>query len=426
MIENKKILFITDSCPPNLTMSGIVVKNIIDSLSNSNKCDIVAVMQGDNDVPEYNGIKVHYVKSFPYHILNNRRKMVNASSGIGRAWYKTVVLFFRLLSIFTRFISSLGINVVTTRKLKKAISEVLKNETYDYVLCNAKPFESFEAVYSLIGKYKSTTFIAYQTDDFVTAGDERYIPKFLQDKKLKNRVRRLNDYVETFDVYGMLESIYLKEIGSVTSRERVTKLGIPLLYNRSASGSSVSDSGKLNFVYAGSLVKSFRPADDCLGVMMEVAKLVDLTMDVYHRGDCYDVIDEYSRRSSGVIHNRGEVSATESYAAISNADVLISISNVDGDQISGKTFDYMSTCKPIIHFYYKDDDMNASVFDRYTYGLSIHVGGTDVKENVERIAEFVNKTRGVSVTYSDVEKEFKQYTVGEVVNSLFVEDKKAR
>ena len=31
-LKNKKILFITDSCPPYLTMSGIVVKNIIDSL----------------------------------------------------------------------------------------------------------------------------------------------------------------------------------------------------------------------------------------------------------------------------------------------------------------------------------------------------------------------------------------------------------
>ena len=424
MIANKKILFITDSCPPNLTMSGIVVKNIIDSLSDSNECDIVAVMQGDNDIPEYNNIRVNYVKSFPYHILNNRRKMLN-SSGLARAWYKFVVLIFRMLSIFMRLVSSVGINGVTTSRLKKTVGACLARKKYDYVLCNAKPFESFEAVYRLLDKHKSTVFIAYQTDDFVTAGDERYIPKFLQDIKLKNRAKRLNEYVEAFDVYGMIESVYSKEITSVDSRDRVTKLGIPLLYDRSASGSSrAAESGTLNFVYAGSLVKSFRPADDCLNIMTEVAKSVDLTMDVYHRGDCYDVIDEYASRSGGVIRNKGEVSAEESYKAISNADMLISISNVDGDQISGKTFDYMSTCKPIIHFYYKEDDMNASVFDRYTYGLSVRVTGVDMQQNIKRIVEFIENTKDANVTYGDVEKEFKMYTVAEVVDSLFAEGKK--
>lgn len=401
-------------------MGGIVMKNIIDYLAEDNQLDIITLRQGDDDVESYKGIDIRYVKSFPYYILNTRRKRLNSANGLERFGLGIALGCFRFCSVLLRVLSPLGINAHTTRLLKKEIISALASSDYDHVICNAKPFESFEAVYQVIGMVSSgTRFVAYQTDDFVSAGDERYVPGFIVSRNQKNRIKRLDQYVDKFSSYCMLESVYSKETGCLKDSSRVTKLGIPLLINKQNTSVPRSSSGShLKFVYAGSLVMSFRPPNECMDILMCVADSKDMTVDVYHRGDCMAVMDEYERSSGGVIRNRGEVSADVSYEAIDSADVLISISNTQGDQISGKTFDYISTCKPVIHFYYAENDMNASVFARYPKGLCIRVTGENNSENAGKILSFLDSVSSVALSYQEIEKEFMEYTVTKVVESL--------
>lgn len=421
MIRDKRILFITDSCPPNLTMSGIVVKNLMDRLLPENTVEIIAIRQGNDDVAFYNGVRVRYVKSFPYYILSSRKNRAQANNRAAAVWYGLAEFVFRLFSIATRMSSPIGVNTDAANKLYRAVTRALRDADFDYVVCNAKPFESFEAVARVIEKTPraNTKFIAYQTDDFVSAGDERFIPAARLQTIKRNRNDRINDYVELFDVYGVLESVYAKEIASVHNRRKVKSMGIPLLFDKREERPAPEKGQKTGFVYAGSLVKSFRPPDGCLDILLELMKSGDFTADIYHRGDCGDVVDAYEKRSGGAVRNRGSVSAEAAYEAIAAADVLISISNVGGDQISGKTFDYISTCKPIIHFCYSEKDMNASVFRRYPRGLCINILSTDVKTAACTIREFLEETEHVEVSFDELLKEFGSYTVDEVVNMLF-------
>ena len=421
MVKGKNILFITDSCPPNLTMSGIVVKNIIDFLINDNNIDIIAVRQSDEDLKKYKGIVIDYVKSYPYYIVNNRKKKNHTKNKVLYLFFSIKVFAFRILSIKSRIISRIGINDNLVKNLNESIEKKLSINHYDYVLCNAKPFESFEAILPFIRKYPLTKFISYQTDDFVTAGDERYMPKWLVKKKLNQRKKRINTYVDMFSIYGMLESVYMKEIKYVNSSHKPISMGIPLLLKREedVERNNNTMSRDIRFVYAGSLVKSFRPPNECLEIMGTILEELGASMDIYHRGDCNDIIDFYQKKSLGAICNKGMVSAEESYRAIGAADVLISISNIAGDQISGKTFDYISTCKPIIHFYYDNNDMNAKVLERYPNGISVCVNDIYTSDFFSRIVNFLYEHLGNKVYYNDVLAQYAEYTVEMVVKRLF-------
>lgn len=97
-----------------------------------------------------------------------------------------------MISMLTRVLSPVGVNLGEVQKIRREIKEILEREDIDLVLCNGKPFESFEAVLPLIKINKDIKFIAYQTDDFVTAEDERYFPKIFLIRRNIQRKKRIN------------------------------------------------------------------------------------------------------------------------------------------------------------------------------------------------------------------------------------------
>lgn len=396
------------------------MKNIIDYLVKDNEISIIALKQNNDDIEKYLEIPIRYVKSFPFYILNTRERKNKAI----KKWQKVLLgieeYVFRTGSLVTRVISPLALNMVTTAKLREKVEEALKCRTYDYVLCNAKPFEGFEAVMGFISSYPDTNFIGYQTDDFATAEDERFLPVFIVNRILHNRKKRLNEYANRFCNYGILESVYRKEAKMLKKGINVKSMGLPLLIDyRRRIPNNRYERETIRFVFAGSLVKSFRPAEDCLEIMLEVAGYNKIAVNIYQRGDCNEVVNMYEKKSRGTIRNKGSVSTEEAYDAMENADILISISNIAGDQISGKTFDYMATGKPIIHFYYNKNDLNAKIINRYKLGLNIQILENNRGESVKRIMDFVKSVDGEQMTIQEVRKEFCDYTVESVVNMLF-------
>ena len=138
----------------------------------------------------------------------------------------------------------------------------------------------------------------------------------------------------------------------------------------------------------------------------------------YHRGDCNDILDLYEKKTTGVIQNKGTVCAEDAYKAMNEADVLISISNVAGDQISGKTFDYISTGKPLIHFYYNENDRNAKLLKQYKRALCIQIG-KDVQSSSREIEEYIEASAITPLSFDDVIRTFFYYTAESVVRVLF-------
>lgn len=425
-MKRKRVLVITDSSYPNLTMNGVVIKNIIDLIIDQYIIDIISLQQRFDDVEEYRGLKIQYIKSYPYYIFLFREKYLKQKRGFLYVFYGLITLGLRLFSFITRLVSASATNVVLTRAISKKMRHILKKNKYDYVLCIGKPFETFVAALPLAKKFKNTKFIGYQVDNFVTGEDKNYPSLFMSRRNIKRKVI-LNECAKLFYRYLMLESIYCLEAKFLENNVSVKSLGLPLLINRremSEMEYSKSSANRVTFVYTGSLLKAFRPPEDCLNIMMEVAKKKAIRVELYQRGDCNDILEKYEKQSNSMIINHGTVSVKESYRAMEHGDILLAISNYAGDQISGKTFEYMSTGKPVVFFYYSKEDMNIRFFDKYDAGLCIRMSPTKEIDNAEKIVRFVEKNIGRIIPFEQVKKQFSHYTPENIVSEIFRDDKK--
>lgn len=404
-------------------MNGVVIKNIIDAIMNEYHVDIISMQQRFDDVKAYKGIKIQYVKSYPYYMFLFREKRLNSKNEVLCFLYGLLTLGIRIFSFMTRLISISAVNVVLVHGISHKMRCMLKKEKYDYVLCIAKPFEAFVAALPLARKYRNIQFIGYQVDNFVTGEDKNY-PSFLMKRRNQRRKETLNSCANLFSRYFMLESVYCHEAKFLENKAAAKSIGLPLLIEKSGRFEAKEikqDKNAITFVYTGSLLQSFRPPQDSLDIMLKVAKKMKIRADLYQRGDCNDILAAYEKQSGGMIVNHGTVDIEQSYKAMMQSDILFAISNYAGDQISGKTFEYMSSGKPIIYFYYSEHDMNASLFEEYGLSLCIHIASNRVEENVNRVIEFAKEAVGKTVPFEEVKRKFERYTPERIVVEMFYE-----
>lgn len=421
-MKNKKVLFITDASYPNLTMNGVVIKNIIDYIETNNTVGIISLRQRYNDTTVYRNIKIRYVKPVSYSIYALREKRFNASNRLLKSVYGFITLLIRIFSVLQRIFSKAGLYDSLISDLKQVMVECIETEAYDYVVLICRPFEAFSAALPLAKKYEKVKFIGYQVDNFVTGEDKNY-PKFLIKRRNKERAEIMNQCSKYFWRYFISESVYLKEKSYFQNRDCVKTLGLPLILNQrigalhELSERDICDG--INLVYAGSLLKGFRPPEDCLDILMQLAQILEVHIDFYQRGNCDDILNSYAKRSGGAVVNHGTVSSDKAYEAVNSADVLIAISNFAGDQISGKTFDCISTGKPVIFFYYRDDDLNIDFFNRYQLGLCVRMSPYSVRSNAECVCRFIKENWKRTVSFDNVEKKFWKYTPKFVADEMF-------
>ena len=86
---------------------------------------------------------------------------------------------------------------------------------------------------------------------------------------------------------------------------------------------------------------------------------------------------------------------------IYNADVLLSIGNKESPMVPSKIYEYMSTGKPIIHFYFYDGDPCIEPLKRY--GNALLIKDND-KLSKDKIFEFLKNFKQLEC--KDIEKMF--------------------
>lgn len=414
-------MFVTDASYPNLTMNGIVIKNMIDYLAADNEVRIISLKQRYNDAAVYKNIKIKYVKPISYAIYSLREKRLKATTRFMSGLYGMMTLMVRILSISQRIVSKTGLHNPLVNNLKKVINESLKTEAFEYVVLIARPFEAFAAAVPLAKKYTSVRFLGYQVDNFVTGEDANY-PKLLLKRRNRERGKLLNICTKYFWRYFITQSVYSKEKKYLQSKAHIKIIGLPLIINQRTNSKPLGNRDKccnVKLVYAGSLLKGFRPPEDCLDILVQLTQMMDVHVDFYQRGNCDDILNTYTKKSNGQVVNHGTVSSDEAYKAINSSDVLIAISNFAGDQISGKTFDCISTGKPVLFFYYKDDDFNLEFFKNYKLGLCIKMSPQKVRFNAKIISKFIRENQNLTVSFDEIEKQFCKYTPRYIANIMF-------
>lgn len=83
-----------------------------------------------------------------------------------------------------------------------------------------------------------------------------------------------------------------------------------------------------------------------------------------------------------------------------------------------KIFDYMSFGKPIIHFYFSDDDVNVPWLNRYCNSFCVKISDNDYSDIANKLALFILSRSGATDYNCFYDMELAKCTPGYIVKLI--------
>lgn len=300
----------------------------------------------------------------------------------------------------------------TDRVLDQRIADLYYNKIcalgqdnpFDIIVSFLFPLESAQAVAKYKEKNQSVQAIVYELD---SAGDGIIQSRF---PKLYNRTveRWLTGIYQIVDLVIIMQShkeYWMKRFG-IEFGKKVKIADLPVLLRKPTS---ITANGKeLLFLYCGILDKKYRSPDYLLMILRELKPLIRFEFHFFSKGNCESRIAEESK-TIPEIKQMGYVTKEELEKELINASILVSIGNSNSRSVPSKLIDYFSYGKPIIHFASQDDDICLEYLSKYPLALLINQNES-LNESTAKIMRFINETKGKSVDYKDISRNYKKNT----------------
>lgn len=376
-------------------MSGNIAQKIAEELKKQG-CEIrILTYQYNKETYKINeDIEVEYVFnwSFYYELLLTK-KIQKSPSKKNFFTYKTK----KVISNILRNINSIGVNSSVVKKLQNKLELLYQEKPFDIVLSIAAPFEFQVANYFFSKSNKNVRSIIYQVDFWISLEDIG-LPKIFRNSRRKNR-KRLLDMMSLNSEIIMTPVVYEKE-----SVANVKIAQLPLIKNN-VSNRKKNKNQEIDIVYTGTLNRMERDPSWIIELIAGWNNS-NIKLHFYHRGDCGSLIDNYEKKYKDLIINHGTVDGKIAREAVADANILLMIGTPNGDQVAGKTFDYVSTGKPIIYVSKAEKDLNVDFL--IDYPLFFSVKENDKKSDI--LLDFIINNKDKTIPYEIVNNNYKDAT----------------
>ena len=385
----KKILFITESYYPNHTAVSNCVANIAIELEEKYEVSILCLNEiNSNRLDKYRQHNIFRIKS-----LEERKSsfLNQVKRGLKRVLSK----------------NSLDEALINTFYQEMMSNEYLKD--IDYIIPSAMPYESVAAAIKF-KKYSNTKceIIPYLFDQF-TENDNfhrfksiKYI-KYNFHRNFEKQLIRNSKYIL---LMHSLKHHYMKHF--FEDKKKFIFVEHPLLVAEKKQDIKLNfNKKKYQFSYVGGLYKSYVEANYLLKVFEQYKTTQDnFCINFYVMGNATQIISEYQKKYPDNFINHGRKSKDEVTVVRNSSDILISISEKSGRQLSSKIFEYISTGKPIIHFYNKDEDVNINILKKYPNCLLIKEDFNNINNEVNNILNFLREINDKTIKFCILENIF--------------------
>ena len=161
------------------------------------------------------------------------------------------------------------------------------------------------------------------------------------------------------------------------------------------TGREFFDQKDINCVYAGSFYCDIRNPESMLK-WFSCMEDASIKLHLFSRG-CEDLVKQYAKHTSAIVVHP-QVAASEMAHVYGEADVLISVGNATPEFLPSKTFEYISSCKPIVNIYYPG--LHDEVLDRHPMCLQL-CNSDQVQQAVPQLQNFIRKN-GQETVSTDV------------------------
>lgn len=279
------------------------------------------------------------------------------------------------------------------------VCQLMKVHNYDAIVSCYYPAVCMVTATRVKKEFENVKIFNYELDS-VTDGivyDSAFTA--LQNKaNVKWIKKKYSSYDGVFIMKSHKE--HVQKIYGEVLKDKLSIVDLPLLENKLQSREKISE--KTVFLYAGLLDNRYRSPDILLNLFSENSEKENWQLHFYTKGNCENTISKFAAVDKRVFQY-GYVSAEELDRRIENADVLISIGNMQSNSVPSKIITYMSYGKPIIHFSLQENDVCKEYLEKYPLALIIDAG-TQAKEFTEKITEFVDKAAHKKLSFSILEE----------------------
>lgn len=297
------------------------------------------------------------------------------------------------------------INENLVKSYYQRLCEIGQKTRIDAIVAMYFPFESVEAMNRFSKNHKSVKTFIYEVDSQGDGVSKSQIYEIFN-RRYESWLKKMYRDATAVIIMKSHEAYWKTTFGTDYSGKLLIA-DLPILLNKVRSKGQIH--GKIGMIYSGLIEKRYRSPSYLLSVLKELHyRGFDFYTSFYSKGDCEEEISAVAREVTE-IKQHGFVTPDELDAAISEADVLISIGNSFSRSVPSKIISYLSYGKPIIHFSSQDNDVCNEYLERYPLALSIHEK-ISAFEAAEKIMLFINNSRSVVISYEQVARAFVENT----------------
>ena len=397
-----KILFVTSRFFPHGDAQSGVVFNLAEGLMKAG-CDVhVLALSGHRDdrlVTEWKGVPVtqaYYRGSMVREEVREAIRKNPVQGFLALAEIACGMLLRKALpACRKRFL-----NPLTVHAYRKAIRQELKKESWDLCLATLMPMDAVHAAYrECEGKVPVSI---YELDTYwnnVMLPAQYRNERFAYEKELMTKS-------PFCIVLPTIAKSNLEKDPSIA--DKIVCADMPVVKKPPENRDAGEKSEGFHCVFLGMLYPGLRPPEKVVSVLSRL-KTADVVFDFYGtRQDLIEKSPDYPK-AKRMLALHGPVPTDEASRARTNADVLINIDNTNVVQVPSKIFEYISTGKPIVNFYFWKESTVLDYLSRYPLAVSIDLNG-DLDKAAEDLEAFLAGVDGRQIPYGEIEKLFVENT----------------
>lgn len=397
-----KILIITSRFFPHGDAQCGVVYNLAEALKEKG-CEVrilaLTAYREDREMTDWNGIAVTQAYYPGSMVREEVRAAMKKAPLEGIAALAEIALGMGLRATVPGWKKKF-INPVTAHAYEKAIRKILKKEDYDLCLPTLMPIDALHAAYRACrGKIRMGI---YQLD---TYWNNPMLPEKYREDRFAYEKELIGKSAFSLVLPTIAKSNLEKDPGL---KEKMIRADMPVVKRPKQETGEKEPDGKIHCAYLGMLYPGLRPPEKAVQVIAG-QKTPGVLFDFY--GTRQDLIEKAPayEKAKEQIRMHGPVSSEEAEKARARADVMVNIDNTSITQVPSKLFEYISTGKPIINFYFAEESSVLEYLSRYPKALNINLNG-DLDRAAEEMTLFLTTVDGSRIPFEAIEKAYEENT----------------
>lgn len=421
----KHIVFVLSGYYPYFSAVGTCVNHVVFCLKTRYHITILSVKNhyGQSDEDCLNGCHILRVDTKQInHRLYVEDKVRSERNNSFRRFYSLELLFLRTLKYLKAIVEPHNVDYQLCRKYEEALDRIHSTTPIDVIIPVCIPFESMVATYRYCSRLQSPPrVISYFFDPF---SDNISLHRTKLNRKIKyakhlQLERNILDLSSHVIIMRHLQPHFDQEFSDYVNK--ISVLEHPMLCAASAIPREKKTQVK-TLTYAGSFNKGIREPDFMLQVLAKLE--ISIECNIYAVGNCSEVLLAYAKKYPSVIHFHGGVTKAEADQAIAQSDYILSVGNRNANQSPSKIFECLATGKPIIHFYYYNQDSVISILQRYPNSVCIQITDDMAEDMRKKLCKFLKEERQplsfeeVKLLYPDALPETTANVIAEFIEDI--------